>query len=68
LISLFAGLSLSSYVMNDNKQNSILLISALLFVMLQLVVFVEKFYLENEYSQILRPMAMTLNAFAFYAF
>jgi hypothetical protein len=36
--------------------------------MLQLVVFVEKFYLENEYSQILRPMAMTLNAFAFYAF
>ncbi len=68
LISLFAGLSLSSYVMNDNKQNSILLISALLFVMLQLVVFVEKFYLENEYSQILRPMAMTLNTFAFYAF
>lgn len=68
LISLFAGVSLSSYVMNDNKQNSILLISALLFVMLQLVVFVEKFYLENEYSQILRPMAMTLNALAFYAF
>lgn len=68
LISLFAGISLSSYVMNDNKQNSILLISALLFVMLQLVVFVEKFYLENEYSQILRPMAMSLNALAFYAF
>ena len=68
LISLFAGVSLSSYVMNDNKQNSILLISALLFVMLQLVVFVEKFHLENEYSQILRPMAMTLNALAFYAF
>lgn len=68
LISIFAGISLSSYVMNDNKQNSILLISALLFVMLQLVVFVEKFYLENEYSQILRPMAMSLNSLAFYAF
>lgn len=68
LISLFAGMSLSSYVMNDNKQNSILLISALLFVLLQLVVFVEKFYLENEYVQILRPMAMSLNALAYFAY
>jgi hypothetical protein len=68
LISLFAGLSLSSYVMNDNKQNSILLISALLFVMLQFSVFIEKYYLANEYQYLFRPLAMSLNALAFYSF
>lgn len=68
LISLFAGLSLSCYVMNDNKQNSILLISALLFVMLQFSVFIEKYYLTNEFQQLFRPLAMSLNALAFYSF
>lgn len=68
LISIFAGISLSDYVMNDNKQNSILLISALLFVMLQFSVFIEKYYLDNEYSEILRPLSMTLNAMAFFSF
>ncbi|MFM2214521.1 MAG: hypothetical protein RL427_1784 [Bacteroidota bacterium] len=68
LISLFAGLSLSSYVMNDNKQNSILLISALLFVMLQFTVFIEKYYLTDEYQNLFRPLAMSLNALAFYSF
>lgn len=68
LISLFAGVSLASYVMNDNKQNSILLISALLFVMLQFVIFVEKYFLTNEFEELFRPMAMALNALAFYSF
>lgn len=68
LISIFAGIALASYVMNDNKQNSILLISALLFVMLQFVVFVEKYYLVNEYEKLFRPIAMTLNALAFFSF
>lgn len=68
LISSFAGIALSGYVMNDNKQNSILLISALLFVMLQFVVFVEKYYLINEYEELFRPLAMTLNALAFFSF
>lgn len=68
LISLFAGVALSSYVMNDNKQNSILLISALLFVMLQFVVFIEKYFLINEFEQLFRPLAMALNALAFFSF
>lgn len=68
LISLFAGIALSSYFMNDNKQNSILLISALLFVMLQFVVFVEKYFLKNEFEDLFRPLAMTLNALAFFSF
>jgi len=66
LISVFAGLSLSSYVMQDNKQNSILLISALLFVMLQFAVFIEKYFLTNEFQQLFRPLAMTLNTLAFF--
>ena len=68
LISLFAGIALSSYFMNDNKQNSVLLISALLFVMLQFVVFVEKYFLVNEFEELFRPLAMSLNALAFFAF
>jgi hypothetical protein len=68
LISLFAGVALSSYVMNDNKQNSILLISALLFVMLQFVVFIEKYFLIDEFEELFRPLAMTLNALAFFSF
>ena len=50
LISMFAGIALSSYFINDNKQNSVLLISALIFVMLQLVVFVEKYFMKNEFE------------------
>ncbi len=68
LISMFAGIALSSYFMNDNKQNSVLLISALLFVMLQFVVFVERYFLIDEYEQLLRPIAMTFNALAFFSF
>jgi len=68
LISIFAGVSLSSYVMNDNKQNSILLISALLFVMLQFAVFIEKYFLTNEFQELFRPLAMTLNTLAFFSF
>jgi len=68
LISVFAGIALSSYVMNDNKQNSILLISALLFVMLQFVVFIEKYFLTNEFQELFRPLAMTLNTLAFFSF
>jgi hypothetical protein len=68
LISLFAGIALSSYVMNDNKQNSVLLISVLLFVMLQFTVFIEKYFLVNEFKKLFRPLAMTFNILAFFSF
>lgn len=67
LISLFAGIALSSYVMNDNKQNSVLLISVLLFVMLQFSVFIEKYFLINEFQKLFRPLAMTFNTLAFFS-
>jgi hypothetical protein len=67
LISVFSGLALSGYVMNDNKQNSVLLIAVLLFVMLQFVVFIEKYLLINEFTSIFRPLAMTFNVLAFFS-
>ncbi|WNM18320.1 lysoplasmalogenase family protein [Flavobacterium capsici] len=68
LISLIAGLALSNYIMNDDKKNSILLISAFLFVLLQFVVFIEKYFLYDELKQLFRPLAMLLNSFAFFTF
>ncbi|MFN4027110.1 MAG: hypothetical protein ACK4IZ_06655 [Flavobacterium sp.] len=67
LISIFSGLALSSYVMHDNKQNSVLLIAVLLFVMLQFIVFIEKYLLINEFTAIFRPLAMTFNVLAFFS-
>ena len=67
LISVYAGIALSCYVMNDNKINSILLISTLLFVMLHFVVFIERYFLSDEYISFFRPIAMTFNALAYYS-
>lgn len=68
MISLFAGIALSSYIMNDSKKNSVLLISVLLFVMLQFTVFIEKYFLINEFQKLFRPLAMTFNSLAFFSF
>jgi hypothetical protein len=68
MISVLGGIALSNYMMNDNKKNSWLLICGLLFVVLQFIVFIEKYYLTGLSPMILRPIAMALNAFAFYTF
>ena len=68
MASVLGGMAISSYVMNDNKRNSLLLISVLLFLGLQLVVYIEKYYLVESHSFLLRPLAMTLNILAFYCF
>ena len=68
IAAVLGGVAISSYVMNDNKQNSYLLISVLFFLGLQLVIYIEKYYLVESYSYILRPLAMTLNILAFYVF
>jgi len=68
IAAVLGGVAISSYVMNDNKQNSYLLISVLLFLGLQLVIYIEKYYLVESHSYILRPLAMTLNILAFYIF
>ncbi len=68
LISVLGGLALSTYLVNDSKGNSWLLICGLLFVALQFIVFIERYYLSGFSLQILRPIAMALNAFAFFTF
>lgn len=65
LISLMGGIALSHYIMNDSSRSSWLLICVLSFVTLHFIIFIEKFYIQ---LQIFRPIAMTLNAFAYYAF
>ncbi len=68
IATLLGGIAISSYIINDSKQNSYLLISVLLFLGLQLVIYIERYYLVESHSNVLRPLAMTLNIFAFYMF
>lgn len=65
LISVFGGIALSNYIMKEDTKNSWLYMSGLLFVILQFVIFIERYYL---LIFILRPIAMLLNVFAFYCF
>lgn len=66
--AVLGGFAISAYIINDNKQNSLLLISVLLFLGLQLVIYIEKYYFVQSHSDLLRPLAMMLNIFAFYVF
>lgn len=68
MAAILGGIAISNYVMSDTKQNSLLLISVLLFLGLQLVIYIEKYYLVDSHSILLRPLAMTLNILAFYTF
>jgi hypothetical protein len=68
LVSIIGGISLSDYVMNDNKKYTLLLIFGLLTVMLYFIVFIEKYYLGNLSPVIFRPIAMILNAMVYYVF
>ncbi len=69
LISLLGGISISNYFKNDNRQNSWLLISTLLFIGLRFIVFIERYFVSNlSETDIYRPIAIILNVFAFYTF
>ena len=69
LISLLGGISISNYFKNDNRQNSWLLISTLLFIGLRFIVFIERYFVSNlSQTDIYRPIAIVLNVFAFYTF
>jgi hypothetical protein len=68
MAAVLGGIAISNYGMNDDKRNSLLLISVLLFLGLQLVIYIEKYYLRESNIQYLRPLAMTLNILAFFVF
>ncbi len=64
LISFFCGIIIANYMMKDENNNSWLLISALMFLALQLIVYIEKFYLLDFSPRILRPTAVFFLALA----
>lgn len=68
LIAIFGGAALSSYIIEDSRENSYLMICGLLFVGLQLVLYVEKYFLYAIPIISLRPIAMSLNVLAFFSF
>jgi hypothetical protein len=68
IISIFSGLGLSHYVMNDSKQNSWLIISTLLFTFLVILFTVENFYISNEVFKPLSAVVFSLAHYAFYLF
>ena len=68
IISIFSGLGLSHYVMNDNKQNSWLIISTLLFTFLVILFMVENFYISNEVFKPLSAVVFALAHYTFYLF
>lgn len=65
LIAVMAGISLSNYVMDDNKANSWLAISTLLFIVLVFLFMIQKYYLANIAFQ---PISAFIFAFAHYTF
>jgi hypothetical protein len=67
LISILAGIAIANFIIQDRRKNAWLLISCVLFIGLQAVVFIERFYLGSEIPA-MRPLAMGVNAFAFYTF
>lgn len=68
MAAVLGGIAIACYSVNDSKENSLLLISILLFLALQLVVYIEKYFFKDSHSIYLRPLAMTLNVCAFYIF
>ena len=66
LISIFGGIIIANYMMKDENNNTWLLISALMFIALQLIVYIEKFYLLEFSPRILRPTAVFFLAMALY--
>ncbi len=68
LISVLAGISITNYFKNENRQNSWLLISTLLFIGLRFIVFIERYIISDLTLSVNRPIEVILSAFAFFTF
>lgn len=68
LMSLLAGMTLSHYVMNNEKKDVWLLIFGMLSVMQYFIVFIEKFYLLSLSPISFRPLAVLLTTSVNYTF
>jgi hypothetical protein len=65
MISILGGLALSQYVLKDSFGITWLMLSVFLFFSLHYLVFIELFYVRNQF---MRPLAMLLNVTAYYTF
>lgn len=68
LIAGMAGIALSNYVMNDNKANSWLAISTLLFIVLVFLFMIQKYYLANIAFQPISALIFAAAHYTFYRF
>jgi hypothetical protein len=68
LVSFMGGVALAAYLKDDNRQHSWLLISTLLFIGLQFVVFIERYYFALISFRLFHLMAIILCSFGFLAF
>jgi len=68
LVSFIGGIALAAYLKNDNRQHSWLMISALLFIGLQFVVFIEQYYFAFISFRLFSLITIVLCSFAFLAF
>ena len=68
LISALSGLALSNYVMEDNKTNSWLAISTLLFIVLIFLFMFQKYYISNIVFQPISALIFAFGHYAFYKF
>ena len=66
LKSFLRGLSVSNYIVDDNRKNSWLLISVLLFIGLRFMLFIQSFYLTDLTLPVIKPIIITLNIFAYF--
>jgi hypothetical protein len=68
ITSVIGGISLASYLKSDNRQNSWLLISTLLFIGLQFVAFIERYYSSIVSLSVFSPIGVVLSTFGFFTF
>ena len=68
LIAMLGGISVVNYLKDDNRQNSWLLISTLLFVGLRFIIYIERYFISNLSLTIYIPIEIVLNVFAFYTY
>jgi hypothetical protein len=66
LTSVLGGIAVSSYMVDDNRKNSWLLISILLFIGLRFMLFIQSFYLNDLTLPVIKPIIITLNIFAYF--
>jgi hypothetical protein len=68
LVSILGSISITNYIKKDTIMSAYLLIAGLLFISLQLVIYIEKYFLHSIDIVPLRPIAMLLNVLAFFSF